>query len=78
MKLKKILAVLLLAGVIITTINTKVLMEVLVGANGNLIWKDRIFFPLWIVRVFEEVVATSVQAYIVSALYGVLKRQIKR
>ena len=74
----KILAVLLLAGVIITTINTKVLMEVLVGANGNLIWKDRIFFPLWIVRVFEEVVATSVQAYIVSALYGVLKRQIKR
>lgn len=74
----KILAVLLLAGVIITTINTKVLMEVLVGANGNLIWKDRIFFPLWIVRVFEEVVATSVQAYIVSALYGVLKKQIKR
>lgn len=74
----KILAVLLLAGVIITTINTKVLMEVLVGANGNLIWKDRIFFPLWLVRVFEEVVATSIQAYIVSALYGVLKKQLKR
>lgn len=54
-----------LSGIIVTTVNTKILQIVLAVYNG------RSFLILWIPRLLEEVAVCTVQSFLISLLYGV-------
>ena len=55
-------------GVIVTTINTFILKQVLE------VWSDRATLVLLIPRVAEEVISCTLQAYIISLLFGAIYR----
>ncbi|MDL2232799.1 folate family ECF transporter S component [Ruminococcaceae bacterium OttesenSCG-928-L11] len=66
----KILLALLLAGMIVTTLNTVILREMFFAS-----WKVLPFSVLWLPRAIEELIANTVNAYMVAILYGILLRQ---
>ncbi len=55
-------------GVAVTTVNTFILKQVLE------VWSDRAVLVLLIPRVAEEIVSCTLQAYIISLLFGVIYR----
>ena len=55
-------------GVIVTTVNTFILKEVLE------VWSDRAVLILLIPRVAEEILSCTLQAYIISLLFGAIYR----
>ena len=55
-------------GVVITTVNTFILREVLAA------WQGRAVLILLIPRVAEEVLSCILQAYIISLLFGIIYR----
>lgn len=63
--LVKIMLATVLSGVVVTTVNTKILQIVLAVYNG------RSFLILWIPRLLEEVAVCTVQSFLISLLYGV-------
>ncbi|MBQ1848008.1 MAG: hypothetical protein II135_08395, partial [Clostridia bacterium] len=55
-------------GVIVTTVNTFILKEVLE------VWSGRAVLVLLIPRVAEEILSCTLQAYIISLLFGIIYR----
>lgn len=55
-------------GVIVTTANTFILKQVLE------VWSNRAIFVLLIPRVAEEIISCTLQAYIISLLFGIIYR----
>lgn len=68
----QILTVLIVVGLIVTTLNTVLLREVVFAS-----WKALPFSVLWIPRVIEELIGNTVKAYFVVLLMGVFHRQKK-
>lgn len=64
-----ILLAMLISGLIVTTINTVILREMVFAS-----WKVMPFVIVWLPRVVEEVVTNTVNAYIIAFLYGLVKR----
>ena len=56
------------AGVVVTTVNTFILKQVLE------VWSDRAVIVLLIPRLAEEIVSCTLQAYIISLLFGIIYR----
>ncbi len=56
------------AGVVVTTVNTFILKQVLE------VWSDRAILVLLIPRLAEELVSCTLQAYIISLLFGIVYR----
>jgi hypothetical protein len=57
-----------ISGLVVTTINTFILMEVLAAYAG------RAFWVLYVPRVAEELMVCLVQAFVISLLYGIIAR----
>ena len=57
-----------LSGLLVTTVNTKILQELLA------VYAGRSFMILWIPRALEELVVRMVHSFIVAMLYGVFRR----
>lgn len=57
-----------LSGLLVTTVNTKILQELLA------VYAGRSFMILWIPRALEELVVCMVHSFIVAMLYGVFRR----
>lgn len=60
-----------ISGLLVTTINTQLLIWFVASYAG------RAFWLLWIPRFFEELVVCTIQAYLISVLYNIFERQIK-
>lgn len=58
----------IVTGVIVTTVNTFILKQVLE------VWSNRAILVLLIPRIAEEIIACTLQAYIISLLYGAIYR----
>ena len=61
-----------LSGLLVTTVNTKILQELLA------VYAGRSFMILWIPRALEELVVCMVHSFIVAMLYGVFRRTAGR
>lgn len=61
----KIMLATVLSGIVVTTVNTKILQLVLAVYSG------RSFLILWGPRVLEEIAVCTVQSFLISLLYGV-------
>lgn len=57
-----------LSGLLVTTVNTKILQEMLA------VYAGRSFMILWIPRALEELVVCTAHSFIVAMLYGVFRR----
>jgi ECF transporter S component (folate family) len=68
----KVLLSVVISGVIVTTIDTQILRIFLPA------WTDRAFLILWIPRVIEEIIVCSIQAYIITILYDIYLRRLRR
>jgi hypothetical protein len=60
----------LVTGLIVTTLNTVILREMLFTS-----WKVLPFAVVWLPRAVEEVLSNIVDVYFISLLYGVIARQ---
>ncbi len=65
----QLLIVLLVSGLIVTTLNTFVLREVFSS------WKLLPFSVIWIPRLIEEILSNTIYTYFMAMLLGVLRRQ---
>lgn len=65
-----LLIVLVASGLVVTTLNTVVLREVLFPS-----WKALPFVVVWTPRAIEEILSNTVMAYFLAVLLGVLNRQ---
>lgn len=66
----QLLIAMLISGLVVTTLNTLILREMLYSS-----WKLLPFGVIWIPRVIEEILANTVKAYFVAVLLGVFRRQ---
>jgi len=65
LNLVKILTVMLIAGLLVNTLNTVVLREVLYPS-----WKLFPFAAAWLPRAAEEIVSVTIYSYFIAVLYG--------
>ncbi|MDD3212996.1 MAG: ECF transporter S component [Eubacteriales bacterium] len=63
----QLLLVLILSGLIVTTLNTVILRETIYAS-----WKVLPFSVIWIPRVAEEILGNTVKAYFIAVLLGVV------
>jgi ECF transporter S component (folate family) len=69
-QVSQLLIAMLGSGLIVTTLNTIILREMLYTS-----WKVLPFAVIWIPRVIEEILGNTVKAYFVAVLLGVCRRQ---
>ena len=65
----RLLTAMILSGVVVTTLNTVILREMLFAS-----WKVLPFAVVWIPRFAEEILGNTVNAYLVALLLGILYR----
>lgn len=66
----QLLVVMIVSGLIVTTLNTVILRETIYAS-----WKVLPFAVIWIPRAIEEVLGNTVKAYFVALLLGIAGRQ---
>jgi len=64
-----VLVAMLLSGLVVTTLNTVILREVLFES-----WKMLPFTVVWLPRVIEEIVSACVKSYFIAALLGAAEK----
>lgn len=69
-KIMQLLIVMIVSGLIVTTLNTVLLRETIFES-----WKALPFVVVWIPRVIEEVLSNTIKAYFVAFLLGVFENQ---
>ena len=69
-QIPQLLIVLLVSGLIVTTLNTIVLRETIYAS-----WKVLPFAVVWIPRAIEEILGNTVKAYFIALLLGITGKQ---
>ena len=69
-KLLPLLITLLISGMLVNTLNTIVLREMLFDA-----WQLLPFFVVWLPRIIVEILTTVVLAYFIALLFGIFEKQ---
>lgn len=69
-RIMQLLIVMIVSGLIVTTLNTVILRETIYAS-----WKVLPFSVIWIPRVIEEILGNTVKAYFVAMLLGVFQNQ---
>ncbi len=69
-QLPQLLLVMIVSGLIVTTLNTIILRETIYAS-----WKVLPFAVIWIPRAIEEILGNTVKAYFVAMLLGIAGRQ---